>query len=438
MTKKTGLFTGCGDVFSFTFLQNAKGKGYLFGTIGIGVVVLALFIIMNVLMGASSSDDSDSSKDNYVETPIEHAYVINDSGLSNLDLSIYKGYGDNAFPDTEFEYTEQSVNIKEYANSVLDKDKRAIVVNVVKNEDGSYSLESYIGQDGVIDSDEASQFLDTICTSFESYKLTTLSLNEDSTILLNSGIYSEVKKATADDKSVGETIMTLFAPMLCCLLLYMMVLLYGQSISNSVVSEKTSKLMETLLTSVKPYSVIFGKISALIVSALIQMFVWISCGIAGFIIGDKIAESQHPGYSNLVLDTINLVKSTRFAFSASAIVLAILAVVLGFAFYCVLAGFVASNISKTEDLGNANGIFTIPVIIGFLGSYLAPVMEVPVVTVIFRYFPLTSAFSLAGDVIVGNVNAIEAVISLAILAVTTLVLIMFTGLIYKKKVFSRS
>ena len=54
--------------------------------------------------------------------------------------------------------------------------------------------------------------------------------------------------------------------------------------------------MEFLLTSIRPYGLIAGKIVALVGMALIQLFVWVACAVGGYIVGGIVAEQINPDY----------------------------------------------------------------------------------------------------------------------------------------------
>ena len=123
-----------------------------------------------------------------------------------------------------------------------------------------------------------------------------------------------------------------FAPMIFGLVLYMMLIFYGQDVSREISAEKTSKLTETLLTSVKPYALITGKVLAVALTAIIQFFMWILCAAAGLVIGNIIAQSMYPGYQNVIIQLLGYMRDTfsSSAFSPVAVVLAVFIFITGF------------------------------------------------------------------------------------------------------------
>ncbi|MBQ3583203.1 MAG: hypothetical protein IJA27_00645, partial [Lachnospiraceae bacterium] len=152
---------------------------------------------------------------------------------------------------------------------------------------------------------------------------------------------------------------------------------------------------------------------------------------------DKLAGSMFEKYENPVNMLINLVRdNAQQAFSAQAVIICILSVLVGFLTYCVLAGLITSNITKAEDLANGTSVYQIIVVIGFLLAYMLPLLKQgsPIIDVL-RYVPITSVFMLPADILMGSISAVGAILSICILLVTTSVMIILTGKIYKKKVF---
>lgn len=105
----------------------------------------------------------------------------------------------------------------------------------------------------------------------------------------------------------------LLVPMIFCLALYMIILIHGQSISKAIIADKSSKLIEMLLTSVKPYAIIAGKVLGVATVAIGQMLVWLGSGVMGYLIGNEIAKTMNSQYINYVGEVIKLCKAIHRA-----------------------------------------------------------------------------------------------------------------------------
>src|SRR5213075_632797 len=61
----------------------------------------------------------------------------------------------------------------------------------------------------------------------------------------------------------------------CCILIYIILLLYGSQVMMGVMEEKTNRIAEVIVSSVKPFQMMLGKILGIGLVALTQFFLWI-------------------------------------------------------------------------------------------------------------------------------------------------------------------
>ena len=95
---------------------------------------------------------------------------------------------------------------------------------------------------------------------------------------------------TGGQTGEGETmgLLSMLLPFASLMLLYFLVLLYGQSTAASVILEKTSKLMDLFLVSVEPGAMVLGKVLATALAGLLQLAVWAAGLAGGFAIGGAV------------------------------------------------------------------------------------------------------------------------------------------------------
>ena len=90
----------------------------------------------------------------------------------------------------------------------------------------------------------------------------------------------EVRRIDGEDDQAGQDIMSvLFTALAFTFLLYMTILLYGQSIGSSVLREKRSKTVEIMLSSVNPRELLVGKIAGKAGASLLQYTIWIGMAV---------------------------------------------------------------------------------------------------------------------------------------------------------------
>lgn len=430
---KKGMFAGWKDVYSFTFAQNVKAKTFKYTFVGISLLLFVIFFAVNMITGYYKDNKKDK-KDKVIDD-VETMILINETSLDNDVFTGYKEYSEY-IAETEI-IIEDDVTLNE-AKSRLEN-KSGVIVRIYKGENDeegniNYMIDVY-STEGISKKDR-SHIGNEISSYFDSVKYAMTNAEQSVINLAMSDVVSYGVYVDEDEESLAEILVKIFVPMIFVLVIYMMVLMHGQSISKSLISEKSSKLMETLLISVKPYAIIFGKILAMYTIAIMQMAMWIIAGIVGFIVGDKVAGQVFDNYSNPITNVMDIMKNGEGAFSAQAFIVAVIAFAAGFLLYCVLSAFLSSSITKAEELANVSGVYQMIVVIGFLAAYLLPLMqEESAIVKVLRYIPVTSAFMLPSDVIIGSIGIVGTILSVGILIVTTFIMIVITGRIYKKKVF---
>ena len=422
---KKGMFTGWKDVLDFTFVQNTKTKTFKASLIGIAALIFIIFFGANVIMGYMS-DKGDKKKANVVNKA-DNIWIINDVEINNELLEEFKEADDYVKDSNITVYSDKRIS-----EVVKDIEGSTIVINVYKGEENEdknveYMLDVYATKD--LSKKNVKKVAKAFSKYFDDIKYNLTSLNPDVMHIVTSDYTVYSVDVNEKEESFGVIIAKIFVPMIFVLLIYFMVLMYGQSISKALIVEKNSKLMEMLLTSIKPHAIVLGKILAMYLNAIMQMGIWIISGVAGFIVGDRVAKNMFDSYDNSIIKVINLIRAdSSSAFSVSAIIIGIAAMFIGFLLYCVFAALVASNITKAEELANGMNVFQMVTIAGFLGAYMLPLLQAdsPIVDIL-RYVPVTSPFMVTSDVIIGNMGIIGAIVSALIMIATTIVMIIMTG-----------
>lgn len=430
-------FRGIYKVFRFTLAQSVKEKSFKITIVLIGLAVFGITFLLNIIM----ADDASPS-------PVEKVYVHNDESGLNFEVEetlengeikktvIFdemRGVFDEKYKNVEFVILENNTDKKAAVQMAMDDDTPSIVASIGKSEDG-FAITVYVPDGKDISTSEGTEIGDLIADNFNTIKYANMNLTIDQTIALM--VPSTVKlsvEGETEDTDFAVTVMQMFAPAIFGFVLYFMLLFYGQAIAKNVLAEKESKLMEFLLTGCKPYALIGGKILAITLSGLMQFIVWISLGVTGYVVGDKVARINYPDYENPLFEIIDALNKMglKDAFSVKAIILSILSLCIGFLFYCVVAGFFGSFLKKTEDVSSVMSLYTMLVVVGFTVSYMGNLLEKKAIISIGRYVPVCSPFMLPADILVGNTKIYESFISLAILLLSTVIMIVATGKVYE-------
>lgn len=409
------------DVFSFTFRQNTKGKGFIFSTFIIPLILCAIGIAVTVI--AAKPDDA---KENVPENA-ERLYITNESDMEYVDFKY-------------FTLMECVVG-----RSVPKADDKAFDV-VIKDDGDGYSVKVSAPEWSSLQDDDASDIMPDIIDYVERLgKVNSTKKAADGKVdaadLMKAYSPVNVNVNTEGDENVnmGTVLFETLGPMMIVLILYMMALIYGQSIGKLVISEKVSKLMETLLITVKPSGLIAGKILAMTLIALLQMTMWMIGIVSGIGLGHLFAKSINPDYTNYVIEIIKMLRDSGggLAFSVPAVIISIVVLYIGFLFLCVFAGLMASPVSKAEEMSSSFGIYQIFIVVGFLAAYLIPMNGnvSPVLDKVLHIIPFTSVFMLPGDILIGRISIALSVVYVIILIAFTVILSLYTGKLYKAQVF---
>lgn len=445
---RKGLFTGIKEIFSFTAMQTIKGKGFISSTVVIGIIIALILGGICVLQAVDFGDDDTSYEEEWnnaecsFET-IKEVYLLNNTSYKTDSVK-------KLFSGTESAVKEKlgkEIQVIDSLSNDITSKKDIVILSVKENDGmtGGISVNILTTFNSTVDGEELDTFVNqvSVSTQYAVYAVGMLDQQALGFISLPTNVENVGMEKNTD--SMGMMIAKMIIPMIFTLAMYMIILIHGQSISKAIVADKTSKLIEMLLTSVRPYAIIAGKVLGVVSVAICQMFIWIGCGFAGYFIGNTIAKSTNPKYVNYIGEIINLMQSDTqgVAFSVTAVVIALAMVVVGFFMYCVLAAFSGAFVSKIEDLSAASTIFQLPVVIAFLVSYLVGIAASAgenvdrALQMAIYMIPVTSPFSAPTGILLGDINILQGIISLAILCIFSIIMILATGKVYKGKIFNK-
>lgn len=417
---KESRFRGWKDVFSFTFNQMTKKTGYR----GVTAVIALLLIVGLALVVVITGEPEEKKVEN---CGIETVYVVDEYKVDYAQMLAVLGKG--SFLSIEFVNVVDTQTAMESAERA---GERAVAVVEVSYRDAAFYMDGILPQNSTASRSDAEDLLTVMTECFEYAKVGMANLTaEQSMAVLMPVLTSDGK--IGEDHSVGAMLVKMMAPMFFGLALYMMLIFYGQDVSREISMEKVSKLTETLLTSIKPYAMITGKVLAVALAGILQFFLWILCAIGGLVIGNAIAKSMYPGYENVIFKALDYVRETysASAFSPVAAILAVLIFVVGFLFYSVLAGMAGSLVSKPEDTAQVQSIFQFPIIISFFACYFGILLEKEGLIIATRFIPFTIPFGMPCDLLTGTASLLQGVISLVILLVFAVFCIILSGKVYE-------
>ena len=221
-------------------------------------------------------------------------------------------------------------------------------------------------------------------------------------------------------------------PYVGVMLIYFLVLFYGQGVANSVILEKTSKLMDFFLVSVEPVAMVLGKVLAIALSGLLQLCIWLISLLGGFAGGIWLYKTIAPQQE---LGLITFFRSLRLfdgMFSLPAVLLAVGIILGGFLIYCALSGVGGALAGKAEDLSSTNVLFSMALVVSFLCCLLGGSGEGIISQARWLDFvPFTAIMVTPARVLLGEVSLGMGVLTLVIVLVTAVLLCVLAGKVYR-------
>lgn len=202
--------------------------------------------------------------------------------------------------------------------------------------------------------------------------------------------------------------------------LYMVIMMFGQKVAMSVVTEKTSRAMEVLITSASPVALMFGKILASSVAGILQITAIFGSAFISYNINKSYFET-------------NAVINTLFNFPASLVGYLLIFFLLGFLIYSFLFGAMASTVSKIEDLSSVVMLIQIIFVAGFVVSTNA-MTSGDVNSELMKglsLFPLTSPMAMFTRIAMSEVPGLEILLSVALLIFATILIGYIAAKIYR-------
>lgn len=205
------------------------------------------------------------------------------------------------------------------------------------------------------------------------------------------------------------------------LVLYMMILIYGNQIGVSVASEKSNRAIEILMTSCSPNAMIFGKVIAgAIAGALQTIFMLGSC---------LIAYRMNADVWNHMLDPfLNIPPVVLMTFALFGI--------CGYLLFSFLFGAIGAMCSKVEEVNGATLPVQLLIIAVFFISSMTLQMPDSFLATAASYFPFSSWMCMFINVALGSVSMIQIVVSFVILALTTIAMGVLGAKLYRRGTLS--
>ncbi|MNU19409.1 ABC-2 family transporter protein [compost metagenome] len=404
------------------FLTQVKKKSFVILTLLAPVMIIAFGAVVGMMFKANQShnvievvDNSglfkgqlkSDEKINYVFIPSaeEQAKVKNLKGNESLDgILILPVLSGNNFDDLE-KSTRLVVNTK----IGFDTKQQIIsdITNVIKKEK--------IKQLGI----QEAQLADLD----KSFTLKTINVSEDNKE--DSDLAFGVKSALS---------------MVLMYVTFMFIIIYGVRVMRSVLEEKNNRVVEIIISSVKPFELMMGKILGVTMVALTQFIVWIMMSVVGALVlntGFSSLQKNIPGGNEELMSKLDIAQiATQVSHSLLElnfpliIFVFIVFFLLGYMFYSSVYAAIGSAVDNETETQQFTLFAILPLTLGMYGSI--SVINNPDGPVGFwmSIIPFTSPVAMVARIPFG-VPAWQIALSIGLLLGTTIFMIFLAGKIYR-------
>ncbi len=382
------------NVFAYTFFENARKKVFIISTV---IILLLTVAVLNIpaAMRYFGNTEKSGSQSGTVQPGNERnksaVYMIDTKKILNDDLlkleTMFAGY---AFkPETP----DKTESLKEDI-----KNGKGSAVIVLDEKDGAIYLDYWVKNSGSgLNPDNLSRAIRDIHAGAV---LNAANVPETVTNKALSSISYHVNE-------LGKgMIQSFISSIVVIMLLFFAVYFYGYSVAMSVASEKTSRVMEILITSTKPSRIVLGKSAAMGLLGLLQLLLIVLSAVATYVISfppDFLIGGQKLEFSN---------------FTLLAVVFLIVYFILGYSLYAMMNAVAGATVSKAEDVNAAIMPINMITLIAFYFAYAAVGFPDGQVATVASIIPFSAPFSMPCRILMTDVPAWQIAVSVAIMVIT--------------------
>lgn len=233
------------------------------------------------------------------------------------------------------------------------------------------------------------------------------------------------------------------------MMLYMFLLIYGSMVMTSVIEEKGSRVLDVLVTSVKPFQLMMGKILGVASVAVTQIAIWgvLICSLSAIVLPALMPEDIQQTISAVESGAItsaeagidtDLMSAISFASDIGSLVMMfvwlLLFLVGGFLFYSAMFAAVGSAVDSIQDANQLQTPITIPIILALIMAM--SVFNDPTSPLAFwgSVIPFTSPVVMMARIPFG-IPTWEIILSLVLLYISVVAMAWVAGKIYRVGIF---
>ncbi len=387
-------------VIKFTMKDMAKRKSFIVSTL----IILVLIVIgFNIPKFIKTIKGDENTQDKLLIIDSENVFEGTLEQLKNLNL----GYN--------IEVENKKIQYDEIKEKIENEELEAVLL--IEKQSDNTNIRYIVKNMNSYSTTVPEELVNAINSIYSNLQINKLGLTPEQLKSITPDFNYSIEQ-TEEQKASGNV----FAIMLLSLVLFYAIYFCAYQVSSSITTEKTSKIMETLVTSTSPRIIVLGKTIGIGIIGLIQMIL---------IVGTAIISAKaflEPGTLDSILDMSNITPYLG--------IVTIIYFILGYFTYALLYALTGSTVSKPEDIQSANTPVALLAVIGFYLSYFTMMNPTSELNVFASMFPVSSPFCMPFRIMMGLANTKDVIISIAILIVTILIIAKVAIKIYSNAILN--
>lgn len=385
-------------VTAFTISEMVRRKSFIISTLVILIIIALAFNIPNIMK--KLGNDGSGEKVLIIDT--ENLFEGMASNLNEAGL----GY--------EFQTTTEELNLEE----IKEKIKNDIDACIKFSKQENTVKMEYIVESAAVNYGEVPQTLVATFTNlYSNLQVKKLNLSPEELSSLEPEF--DVTLTETDENAAKGNI---FIMMMISIVLFYAVFFCAGQVSTAITTEKTSKIIETLVTSTDSKTIVLGKTLGIGIVGLIQVILMMIVAIisAKFCMDPEILSS--------IFD-ISTITPTLF-------IITLIYFCLGYGLYSLFFALTGATVSKPEDVQSANGPVSFVAVIGFYLAYFSMMNPSSSVNKIAGIVPISSPFCMPLRVMMGTATTGEVITSVLVLIATTALVAMLAIKVYSSTILN--
>lgn len=388
-------------VASFTFKDLVKRKSFIISNLIILLIIVIGFNVPNIIKNISNGDES-FGKDKITIVDNDNIYEENLEALTQIETG----------------YDIQIANEKMDIDTIKEKIKNGDIEKAIyiSNKENTIDIK-YIIESQALGTTTPDDLITMLQQTYQNMQISKLGLSQEKLQKIN--IPFNVELTQADESKAGDNILPM---MLLSIVLFYAIYFFAYQVSSSITTEKTSKIIETLVTSTSPKTIVLGKTIGIGLVGVLQTIVTV---IVAIISAQTFLDAE---MIDTIINSINLTPMLA--------IITVVYYILGYSLFALLYALTGSTVAKPEDVQSANGPVAILAVIGFYLSYFTMMNPASNLNKIAAIVPISSPFCMPFRVMMGLATNSEIVISLIVLVITILLIAKISIKIYSSAILN--